>query len=226
MSVFVIDYGAHSSVALPLPGGDEAPNAGLAASPGRADAAAAAPEPPTRYVEWAFGHWGWFARGENWLISGPAVLLLPGQATLGRREIAGPAANEARGAAAVARATGAELATEIRVERAAAAALAARLQGRFDQGAHGPHGALHNPAYQMQFVKIPATYWIFQHCNTVSVAWLRELGCGVEGSPLIANFELQKPTPSVEHAASVERAPNTGPGVTTAGEHGSSPAAP
>src|SRR5512140_2380377 len=61
VTVYVADYGRHSSIVLP--------------------------ETKGGYVEWAFGDWQWFALGRTKVDVALAAIVSSPQSTLGRREI-------------------------------------------------------------------------------------------------------------------------------------------
>jgi len=155
--VYVTDYGRHSSLILPRGGG---------------------------YTEYAFGQWEWFAQGKTGLLRGPLVVMVPGQATLGRRGL-----GEIRSEEEASRGADGAMARALVVERAKAAALVAELDGRFESQIEtrieGPDG--------MEFVKDPRMYTMLHNSNGVTTDWLRELGVGVCGPGLLSKFRVAGP---------------------------------
>ena len=153
-TVYVADYGRHASLIVPRDGG---------------------------YTEYAFGEWEWFARGKARLLRGPLVLIVPGQATLGRRDLGGIVSAEE----ACSRLDGAA-AQAIVVEREKARALVAELDRRFEAAVAtrvtGPDG--------MQFVKDPSPYYALHNSNRVTAEWLEKLGVGVRGPAVFSRFEI------------------------------------
>lgn len=139
-------------------------------------------------VEYAFGEWGWFAKENNWLIRIPGILLLPSPGTLGRREIP-----NAGSGLTLETLTGAPRVMTIQVAAADAAALSDRLESRFDAARTS---LIHNTDYDMDFVRAPDRYWLFNSCNTTTADWLREAGCKVRGPALLSHFRLGKPVPT------------------------------
>ena len=156
--VYILDYGRHASLLLPRDAG---------------------------YVEYAFGHWKWFAEGRYDWYRVPFILFIPGQSTLSRREL-GPIANtkEAQERAE------APIAHELIVEQASEKALLTRLDQRFQAAIQtrvdGPD--------HMEYVKDPDIYWGWHNSNTVTAEWVRELGADVRGPTLISTFELKPAT--------------------------------
>jgi hypothetical protein len=161
--VYVLDYGRHSSLVLP-----NAEGLGL--------------------VEFAYGEWEWFARGNDPWYRVPRVLFLPGEGTLGRRELPPTA-----GAGALRESTRVEEVLEVRVERARVSELEARLEERH-RSAEG--AVVHNPETGLDFVHDDDRYWILHECNAAVVEWLRELGASVRGRSVVACFEVRSPAPS------------------------------
>lgn len=165
-TVYLVDYGYHSS--LILPGALSGPAAGAAAGGGERE-----------LLEFTFGQHDWYARNMDDWWRAPLVMLFPAQACLGRRELAGAVANASSGGAGpTARMLGAEEVHAITVESACAATLLHRLEMRW---ADGSAGALENPNVGMTFVTDPDDYWLFYNCNAAVAAWLRETGCRVGG---------------------------------------------
>ncbi|MEZ5977307.1 MAG: hypothetical protein R3F34_03715 [Planctomycetota bacterium] len=130
---------------------------------------------------WAWGEWRWFALDDTdwWRL--PAVLFWPTRAALGRAPWNGPPEADA-----IARAFWAEKVIGLDVERGAAAALESRLVARFEEARDE---RLYSTLYRLEFVPDDAnSYSVLHHCNDRTRTWLRELGCDVWGTPLIANF--------------------------------------
>lgn len=161
VSVWIADYGRHASLILPREGE-------------RAGAA----------VEYAYGEWEWFALGNDPAIRAPAAMLWPTRGTLGRRDLARP-----ESAGALIAQLGLEDALEVRVERANAQAVLARLDARFERG---QDQLVHSPAYGLDFVPDPDDYSLAYHCNSAVAAWLREMGCRVSPAALVASFRVRR----------------------------------
>ena len=101
VSVFVIDYGRHASLALP-----KEENAGL--------------------VEWSWGDWNWFALERTGVAEGLQALFASPQSTLSRREL--PPVEDAKKLAAR---VGTEEVLVLDVERERARALQRHLEARW-----------------------------------------------------------------------------------------------
>ena len=141
-----------------------------------------------RIAEFAYGEWQWFALGNDpWYRVGPA-LLWPTVGTLGTREFDGPAEIDV-----IRRQLTTQRIHELRVEQDAAAALLARLDERLTERADE---RVFNSELAMTFVPHADRYCLFRECNSVVAGWLRELGCGVAGSPLSADFIVEERGPN------------------------------
>jgi len=157
-TVYLADYGRHSSLVLPAQDG--------------------------KYVEWAFGDWNWFALGHTkWNDAISAIVWSP-QATLGRRDIPPQPDDES-----LRRLVEANRIVKFDVSSDRAAALNNRLQRRFD---NDDGTVLHSDYAHLDMVKDPEHYWALNNCNHVTMHWLRELGCRVDGFGILSNFKLAK----------------------------------
>lgn len=127
------------------------------------------------YVEYGFGEWEWFARGNDaWYRVFPTVLW-PTQGTLGARHFA--AADEAglRRAASWAELT--PLVVEAEKVEALRARLAAAMDARRDE-------AVARPELGWTFVPDATSYWFPNNCADVVATWCEELGCTVSWAPI------------------------------------------
>jgi hypothetical protein len=122
-----------------------------------------------RVVEYGYGEWGWYARDESGWWRAPVIALVPSQGAIGRRYLR-EADLEAMG-----RKYGGGTIAPVRVPRAAAAELLAKLDAEFAAGGE-PYL---NVAYDMTFVRCPERFHLFHECHDETAAWLRELGCDV-----------------------------------------------
>jgi hypothetical protein len=127
-----------------------------------------------RVVEYGYGEWGWYARDENAWWRAPMIALVPSQGAIGRRYL-----READLAAMGGKYGGGKLAS-LRVPRASAASLVAKLDAAFAAGGE----AYHNEAYDMSFVTCPERFHLLHDCHDETARWLRELGCEVDASPI------------------------------------------
>jgi hypothetical protein len=154
--VVLVDYGKHSSLVLPEPAGGS--------------------------VEYAYGHWGYFALNENDACTGMFALCCYSQGTLGRRMLEVPPERTAlRGRIAC------EELLELKVERAAADLLRAKLKERWERHADTK---VANPLNGLTFVKDDECYICWNNCNHVVLRWLEELGCQISGCGCFADFRI------------------------------------
>lgn len=139
-------------------------------------AALALPDDDGALREYAFGEWDWFALNQDRWYRVP-LLIFPCPAGVGR----GSATFEVeRGGAEV---------QPVRVARARASALRARLDTFFDRG------PVHvNERYAMEFARSEACYSAVNNCNAEVADWLRELDCRVLGPTFFADFEIRPAT--------------------------------
>jgi hypothetical protein len=163
VTVYVTDYGRHSSLLMPKGDG---------------------------YTEYAFGEWGWFALGHTSMWRAPFILAIPGQSTLGRRDL-GAIGNAEE---ATVRADGAA-AQAMTVERQRVRDLITTLDSRF--AAHTDTRIVGPDA--MEFVKDPLPYHAFHNCNNVTADWMRELGITIHGPALYSNFQVEPPGPGQQN---------------------------
>lgn len=165
VSAFVIDYGRHTTLVLPV---DEAAQSG---------------------VEFAYGDWDWYALVKQEWPDAIAALAWPSLGALGRRDIPVPIALPH-----VAEWIACEEIIEVRVGAAESAALLDRLEALYAAAAqaHGP--PVYEPLSQLHFVQLPdERYWFFHNCNHVTKGWLEEMGCEVSGLAILADFDRAEP---------------------------------
>ncbi len=145
VTVVLADYGHHASVVLPRIDGQS--------------------------VEFAFGQWEWFAKGNE--SSGNALRLVawPSEGTLATRVI--PADASVAGLQGVMPVKSLQ---ELHVERSSAAALRESLQAEYDAARATE---TYRPAAGLSFVKARRDYSIAHTCNHAVVEWLIRLGCDV-----------------------------------------------
>jgi hypothetical protein len=134
------------------------------------------------WQRYAYGDWRWYAEGETGLLQGAAALLWPTPAGLGRQRL------EQRPDQAPAFNVGFESLHEIKVEATSAATLATRLAAL-----HEREDALRhfNAAHRLEFAAHPERYWVFNQSNGKVAQWLQELGCEVNGLPLLARWHVK-----------------------------------
>lgn len=135
------------------------------------------PRADGRATEYAYGQFGWYALNRRAWWKTSFVTLLPNPGALGVRELA-PSPD-------LAATLGARHAYRIAVPRDAAERLARRLDARYAAGEGSP---IDNPKTGLVFVRDAETYWVLNNCNTEVAAWLRALGCRVDGPAVWAKF--------------------------------------
>ena len=67
--------------------------------------------------------------------------------------------------------------------------------------------SVENPLVGLTFVHDDAPYCLFRQCNSRVADWLRELGCGISGVPIHANFDVRNPIDPVQPARPVTLGP-------------------
>jgi hypothetical protein len=134
-----------------------------------------------KVVEYGYGEWGWYARDETGWLRAPAIVLIPSQGAIGRRYVPEEdLATSGYGTAWLA---------PIRVPRAAAEKLVAKLDLEFATGGE----AYHNELYDMDFVRCPERFHLLHECHDATAEWLRELGCEVGSSPIRVGLSVVPP---------------------------------
>jgi hypothetical protein len=160
--VYLADYGIHSSLFLPTPDG--------------------------RYVEYAFGDWGYAAENKCWPHDALGALLVSFQSALGRRYYdVKPGMNRPipdRKPNKMAR---------IECEREAVNRLLQRLDERYRAGVGK---RVKNPENGIVYVKDREHYSIANNCNHLTARSLQELGCEVRGLVIGSNFTVAQARPA------------------------------
>lgn len=152
------------------------------------------PDGNERAVRWAFGDWRYYAEGETGPRATIAAALIPTPAALGRQVVdpAPDAANELIDSLRI----GVDEAFPIRVERTAVARLQARLSSIFEANRET---LLYNPGPRLEFIRHPQPYTLVNSSNRKVAEWLRELGCAIDGVPLLSRWRVERePIESVE----------------------------
>lgn len=140
--------------------------------------------PDGSMVRYAYGEWDWYAEGKTGPVRAFGALFLPSEAALGRKLLPGPlspdAAREQVG-------EGFEEIFVFEVEAPRVDSLARRLDALFEAGRDR---VFRNPAFNLEFAPIPASYWLGRNSNVVTAEWLEELGCGVEGASVLSDWTM------------------------------------
>lgn len=136
-------------------------------------------------VRYAYGEWAWYAQGQTGVGRAFGALFLPSEATLGRRRLPGPLTSQAVREQV---GEGFEAMLVFEVEARRAEALAGRLDALFEAGAAR---MVHNPAFNLDFVPVPTSYWLGRNSNVVTAEWLGELGIRVDGANVLSVWRLE-----------------------------------
>jgi len=140
--------------------------------------------PDDGMLRYAYGDWSWYALGRTGPAEGTSAVLWPTQATLGRRELPGPFSP-----IAVAREVRApiEQALYVTVDARDVRRLVDRLDGIFDENRAS---SLYSEAHDLEFVPHPEPYSLARNSNGMVGDWLEQLGCRVDGNPVLSNWRL------------------------------------
>lgn len=140
-----------------------------------------------RPIRYAYGDWRWYALANTTPWTGLAALAWPTPAALGRRELAGPAAE-----ANLRRQIPLAIDALYRLELPGNAVdlLQAQLDELFASAREQP---IYRRDYDLQMVPHPAPYTAFNNSNRVVARWLRELGCDVRGGHLLTRWRIVSP---------------------------------
>lgn len=134
------------------------------------------------FVEFGFGDWEYYARGDDGCCGTIAALFWPTPGTLSRRML--PLLDPAGVRAALPWARFQEL----RVGRTAARALCERL----DAACVAQRGRqVARPNWNMTFVPWPRRFWVLDNCGDAVADWLRELGCSVSWVPICLDLRVE-----------------------------------
>jgi hypothetical protein len=132
-------------------------------------------------IQYAYGDWYYFALDQQGWLDAVRALFLPSQGALGRRRYANK--DDLRRSA---RHFQAEL-LPIQVVQQDANRLREQLDQRFTKN---KQTQVFNSKLGMMFVQDDADYTLVHNCNHEVADWLRQLGCRVDGSVILANFQL------------------------------------
>jgi len=158
VTVYVADYGVHSSLLLPTGDG--------------------------RFVEYAFGDWGYAAQNHCLPQDAVGALVLSFQSALGRRYFElQPGETEPRPKERpwnLAR---------VNCERTDVDALVQRLNARYEAALRSQKPVT-NPDNGIEFVKDSEHYSMLNNCNHLTARSLEQLGCKVQGLVVSSKFSV------------------------------------
>lgn len=171
-AVFILDFGRHSSLLLPN-------------------------EENREFTEYAYGEWQWYALKRDSFLRIAPTMLWPTQGTMGRNtwvldQPAPGGRDDAEEVIDLLEIIDTHFITEavhpVFVERRAIAFLLESLRKRYDSSDAEPVSV---PEYGLYFVPDRRTYTLFHNCNHETVDWLVRLGCDLNGSGMISDFEVR-----------------------------------
>lgn len=141
------------------------------------------PTPEGGHDRWAYGDWGWYARGRTSVLRGPVVLFWPTQGALGRERF-GPSLDLDQVAA--------RIKGEKRYRIVVAAEDARRLQGELTALFNRRRDTLvQQVGGPLLFVHHPRPYTYFGNSNHMAARWLRELGCETRGPAFYSRWSVR-----------------------------------
>ncbi|MDB5294453.1 MAG: hypothetical protein JWO31_436 [Phycisphaerales bacterium] len=170
VSVFIGDYGVHSSLFLPTTDG--------------------------RYVEYAFGDWGYAVENHNGPQDAIGALTVSQGAGFGRvyhdKAAGRDEPNPPHKPSSYQR---------VACERSDVYALVDRLDVRYEHAAERHGEPVLNPETGIAWVRDDQRYSIANNCNHMTARSLEELGCRVSGTVVWSNFKVKEPTQAATPAA-------------------------
>lgn len=158
--VYVCDYGVHSAVMLPVS--------------------------QTRYVEYAFGDWGFCTHLHEGPQDALGALIVSFRSAFGRRFI-----ELKPGQAYPVPCIPPKHVIKIYASRESIEAEVKKLDERWQQGAR--EKIVHNPENDTDYVHDTHRYSWTNSCNHLTARTLRDLGCRVDGATIFSNFHLSDP---------------------------------
>ena len=180
-TVYVLDFGRHSSLLLPDSDDRSAEMA---------------------FTEYAYGEWKWYAEQRTGFTRILPTLFWPTQGTLGRNisplkePLIGHDEQIVNSLSFMARAERRAIMRDfnpdelhyVRVENDCIKALRTELDERYERSGAEPKFV---PEYRLAFVPDDAKYSAFHNCNHEVLAWLRALGCETRGTGIFADFKVK-----------------------------------
>lgn len=148
---------------------------------------------------WAYGDWSYYALGRKSFGDALAALFWPTRSALGRQliESAPPSSEELLFRMGIP----IDEILIIAVEREAVGRLRQRLDDLFMTNIET---RLFNPGPRLEFVQHPKPYSLLRNSNSTIAGWLRELGCEVDGFPLLSKWRVEPSAATITPAAAAE----------------------
>jgi hypothetical protein len=139
-----------------------------------------------RLVEYEWGDWKWLAYNQRDLYSIPGAMLWSSCSAFARRFVDPQTASVESIKTALFEEP---RVISLQVDAPAAEMLRHELDDRFLRDANA---VIYNRTDSCCMARDPVQYSIFYNCNHLTAAWLRELGCRVEGNTTQSKFEVVK----------------------------------
>ncbi len=183
-SVYILDYGRHSSLLIPT---------------------TQPTQHPPQFIEYAYGEWNWYAHQKDGFFNTFPTLFWPTTGTLGRNTwtLTDPIQTQNTDdqiSTAAAQHFQAETVFTIPVEASEVTYLLDNLNSRFTQDPE--QTPIYNEDFKLYFIpEKKVKYTLFHNCNHEVVDWLRALGCTVQGNGTFADFKINPPPPDTSESA-------------------------
>jgi hypothetical protein len=136
-------------------------------------------------TEYAWGEWDWFALGDAHWYTAPRTLFFAKDATLGMRTLPMPSNIEA-----LTNKLGADSIVRIECSGKLVEALREQLNEKFSARSVTLMNSSYSELWQVK--DDSEHYWLGHNCNHVTARWLKELGCKIEGSPVLSHFKVTR----------------------------------
>jgi hypothetical protein len=190
VTVYVADYGVHSAVMLPV---------------GR-----------NRFVEYAFGDWGYCAEDRDGPFDSVGALLVSQSSALGRRYIDLKPGDPYP----MPKVELPKTVFPVAVPRATVVAVEQKLAARYHRSLCS---IVYNPGNDTDYVRDTEHYSVLHSCNGLTASELTDMGCKVNGWAIWSRFRLAGDAPPVQVQANpvtarVAPLPAATPSVATAGQ--------
>ncbi|MFW5887569.1 MAG: hypothetical protein ACOCUH_02105 [Bacteriovoracia bacterium] len=140
-------------------------------------------EDSDKMVRYAYGDWEYYALGKPSFWNGVKALFWSTQAGLGKKILQGPVSET-------------NIKTELKVlvdgiyifdvETTKTKTLLKNLDKLHQTHKHNIH---YNQKYDLNFVRLPESYWLFNNSNQKTAWWIESLGCRAKGLALVSIWQ-------------------------------------
>jgi len=178
VTIYVADYGVHSAVMLPV--GEN------------------------RFVEYAFGDWGYCAEDRDGPLDSVGALLVSQSSALGRRYIDLKPGD----LYPMPKLEVPKTAFPVVVPRATVEAVERKLAARYHRSLCT---IVYNPGNDTDYVRDDEHYSVLHSCNGLTASELRQMGCQVNGWAIWSRFRLVGDPPPAQATAIARAAPVPAP---------------